>query len=123
MKKILILCAVTLLAAVALIRNAMRPSEHYGEFSGAPAAAVSDLIARPQQFLEKTVLIEGEVREQCKTMGCHFFFVSGNQTLRVDLEKLTGSAPMREGRRARVEGRVMPFGDGYQLVATAVEFL
>jgi hypothetical protein len=29
---------------------------------------------------------------------------------------------MREGHVARVEGRMAPFGNGYQLLATAVEF-
>jgi len=48
--------------------------------------------------------------------------VAGEKTLRVDLEKIAMNAPMREGRPARVEGHMVPYGDGYQLFASAIEF-
>ena len=32
------------------------------------------------------------------------------------------TAPIREGRLARVEGQMVPYGDGYQFYAGAVEF-
>jgi hypothetical protein len=56
-------------------------------------------------------------------MGCFFFFHSGKQSLRVDLQEVAMTAPMREGRRARVEGQLVPYGDGFQFYASAVEFL
>jgi hypothetical protein len=55
-------------------------------------------------------------------MGCFFFFRSGKSTLRVDLEEIAMNAPMKNGRRARAEGQMVPYGDGYQLWASAVEF-
>jgi len=123
MRIILGLCLATLAIGATLIWNATRLPTQYGEFSGAPRADVTALLERPKDFLNQTVLVEGEVREQCKTMGCHFYFTQGDKTLRVDLETITGKAPTREGRPARVEGRVMLYGDGYQLVASAVRFL
>ena len=94
-----------------------------GAFTGAPKTEVAELIARPQAFLSKTVLIEGEIRQQCKAMGCFFFFSAGDKQLRVDIEQILMNAPKREGRVARVEGFMTPFGDGYQFQASAVEFL
>jgi len=68
------------------------------------------------------VVIEGTVRKQCTTMGCYFFFLSGQKMLRVDLEEITMTAPRRNGNTARVEGQIVPYGDGFQFVASAVEF-
>src|SRR5215467_12120738 len=117
MKKILTLCFVILLAAaVWLWRAAARPAR-FGAFTGAPRAEVASLVADPKSHLGKTLEIEGVISEQCRSMGCFFFFRSGKDTLRVDLQDVAMTAPMREGRKARVEGQVTPYGDGYQFFA------
>ena len=67
-------------------------------------------------------MIEGIVKEQCTSMGCYFFFHEGDKILRVDLQDIAMNAPRRQGRPARVEGRMVVYGDGYQLWASAVEF-
>ena len=122
MRTILGICAAILVIGGVLIWRSTRLPTLAGSFTGAPKTAVADLIERPEDFLNKTVLIEGEIRHQCKTMGCYFFFHAGDKQLRVDLEQIAMNAPMREGRPARVEGYMMPYGDGYQLLASAVEF-
>lgn len=122
MRTILALCAAILAIGGVLIWRSAQSSTSFGTFAGAPKIAVTDLIERPKDFLDKTVLVEGEVRQQCQAMGCYFFFAAGEKTLRVDLEQIAMNAPMREGRPARVEGQMMPFGEGYQLFASAIEF-
>jgi hypothetical protein len=122
MKTIFALCAAVLIAAGVLIYRSRRMPDKYGTFTGAPQAAVGDLIARPKDFLKKIVAAEGVVREQCTSMGCYFFFHDGDKTLRVDLQAVAMTAPRRNGRRARVEGEMETYGDGYQLFASAVEF-
>jgi hypothetical protein len=122
MKTILALCAAVLIAAAAWIYRATRLPNSYGAFTGAPTIAVADLIARPKDFLKSTVAAEGVVREQCTSMGCYFFFRDGDTTLRVDIQAVAMTAPRKNGRIARVEGRMEPYGDGYQLFASAVEF-
>ncbi len=122
MRTILGLCAAILVIGGVLIWRGTRMPTQYGVFMGAPKTAVSALIERPKEFQDKLVLVEGEVREQCQTMGCFFFFHAGNKMLRVDLEQVAMNAPMRESRPARVEGQLAPFDSGYQLVASAVEF-
>ena len=122
MKTILALCAAVLVGGGIWLYKATRLPNKYGEFTGAPKAEVADLIARPKDFLKKTVAAEGIVREQCTSMGCYFFFHEGDKTLRVELQDIAMNAPRKNGRRARVEGVMVPYGDGYQLWASAVEF-
>ena len=122
MKTILGMCAVILVAGGFLLWRSMQLPTLSGTFTGAPEVQVAALIEKPKDYLDKTVTIKGQVLQQCKAMGCFFFFAVGEKQLRVDLEKIAMNAPMREGHVARVEGQMMPFGDGYQLVASAVEF-
>lgn len=122
MRTILTLCGLILVVGAFIAWRAMRMPTHYGTFSGAQKADVADLIERPKDFLGKTISVEGTVREQCKTMGCYFSMPSGTKMLRVELQVIAMNAPMREGHQARVEGQMVPYGDGYQLLASAVEF-
>lgn len=122
MRTILTLCALTLVLGVVLIWRAVRMPSHFGAFAGAPKAQVADLIDKPNYFLHKTVAIEGTVRQQCTTMGCFFFFLSGKNMLRVELRDIAMNAPRRNGRPARVEGQIVPYDHGYQFLASAVEF-
>ncbi len=122
MKKIFILCAVTVVVVTAFLWRAFAKPSRFGAFTGAPRAEVAKLVEEPKAFVGKTVAIEGTVTEQCKTMGCYFNFHEGKASLRVDVQAVAMTAPMREGRPARVEGQIVPYGDGYQFYATAVEF-
>lgn len=122
MKQILIACGLTLALATFMVWRAFGGPSRFGTFTRAPRAEVARLIAEPRAFLGKTIEVDGVISEQCKSMGCFFFFRSGNETLRVDLQEIAMRAPLREGRTARVEGQMIPYNDGYQLYASAVEF-
>src|SRR3954453_8158468 len=122
MKSIFAFCAViAVMAGVFIWRAAAKPSR-FGTFAGAPNVEIATLIADPKGHSGKLYQIEGTVSEQCKSMGCYFFFKSGKDELRVDLQEVAMTAPMREGRKARVEGQMVPYNDGYQFYASAVEF-
>ena len=122
MKTILILCSVGVVLIAAFVWNSLRMPNEYGAFERAPKVEVGELVARPTECQTKTVAIEGVVINQCETMGCYFFFESGKQQLRVDMADIAMNAPRKNGHRARVEGRMVPFGDGYQFWASAVAF-
>jgi len=122
MKTIFALCGAVLIGVGVWIYRATRLPNSYGTFTGAPAVAVADLIARPKDYLKKTVAADGIVREQCTSMGCYFFFHEGDKMLRVDIQAVAMTAPRKNGHDTRVEGRMEPYGDGYQLFASAVEF-
>lgn len=123
MRLILALCGALLLAGGAGLYRWTRPQLVFGEFTGAPAASVAALAGRPKEHMGKTWAIEGTITKQCTTMGCFFFFRDGDAELRVDLAEIAMTAPRdRNGRRARVEGQMVPYGTGYQFWASAVEF-
>jgi len=122
MKKIFALSALVLIAGGVFLYRATRMPDRYGIFEGAPKTEVADLIARPKDFLRKTVAVEGVVAEQCTTMGCFFFLHAGDKALRVDLAEIAMDAPRKNGRRVRAEGQLVRYGDGYQLHASAVDF-
>ena len=123
MRIIIASCAVLLVAGSLALYRLTRPAAIYGSFESAPAVEVAALIERPKDFMKRTVAIEGTITKQCTTMGCFFFFQSGEKTLRVDLAEIAMRAPKnRNGRLARAEGRMVPYGDGWQFWASAVEF-
>ncbi len=49
-------------------------------------------------------------------------FVDDDVNVCVVYVSVAMTAPRKNGRLARVEGRMEPYGDGYQLFASAVEF-
>lgn len=123
MKAILALCGVVLIVGAAALYRATRPQLIYGTFVGAPKAQVAELIARPKENMGKTWTIEGIINKQCTSMGCFFFFEADGKLLRIDLAEIAMNAPKnRNGKPARVEGQMVPYGDGYQFWASAVEF-
>jgi hypothetical protein len=122
MRTIFILCALVLIGGGVWFYQSTRMPNLYGTFTGAPKVEVGTLIEKPKDYLKKTVAIEGEVREQCETMGCYFYVHVGEKTLRVDLQDIAMNAPRKNGHMAKVEGQMVKYGDGFQLVATAVEF-
>jgi len=122
MRAIFVLCGIVLVAGGVFLWRQLRLPTHFGQFSGAPKAQVADLIDRPTDFLHTTVTIEDVVRKQCTTMGCYFFFESGKRMLRIDISEIAMNAPRKNGHRARVEGQMVPYGDGFQFWASAVQF-
>lgn len=123
MKVIFAVCGLILLVGSVLFWQWMHEPVKFGEFTNAPKVEILDVIHHPQDYLHKTVSLEGIVAKQCTTMGCYFFFIIGTQELRVDLADIAMNAPKgRDGRRVRVEGRTVPYDLGYQFMASAVEF-
>ena len=122
MRTIFALCAAILVIGGFYLWRATQLPDHFGEFRGAREVAVADLVDRPKDFLGKTVSTRGTVTEQCRTMGCYFFFPTAKGKLRVELKDIAMDAPMRQGRPAHVEGQLVSYLDGYQLYASAVEF-
>jgi hypothetical protein len=122
MKIIFALCGVILLAGAFFAWRALRMNSEFGTLTGAPAVGVEEVVDHPKDFMGRLVAVEAPVREQCKAMGCYFFIHSGTKSLRVELQDIAMNAPMHEGKPALVEGQIVPYGDGYQLWASGVEF-
>lgn len=123
MKVIFALCGIILLVGGVLFWQWTQKPVQFGVFTNAPKVEILDVINHPQNYLHKTVALEGEIAKQCTTMGCYFFLAVGMQELRVDLVEIAMNAPKkRDGRRVRVEGRTVPYDQGFQFMASWVEF-
>src|SRR5262245_39650629 len=118
MRIILAICVSILVAGSIAVWKATRWSNEFGTFTGAGNTTISAVVETPTTFIGMTVAVRGTIREQCKTMGCFFYLHDGKKKLRVDLEDIAMKAPRKEGHAAHVEGRIVPYGDGFQLFAT-----
>ena len=123
MRIIFITCGLIILIGSLLLWHSFHKPFQAGQFTGAPKVEVIDVINKPLDFLGKTVALEGIISKQCTTMGCYFFFAEQGKELRVDLAKIAMNAPKgKEGRKARVEGRTIPYNDSFQFITSAVAF-
>jgi hypothetical protein len=126
MKVILILCGLILAGAVTAF-FVLRPKSNAcicGEnLRGLEPAALAQVIGKPEDFLKKDIKIEGTVVRQCPHCTCWLLVrdAAGHE-LRVEAGDLGHPVPYRPGRNVVVEGRLIRYGEGYEFVATAVEF-
>lgn len=93
---------------------------------GLPAAAVSDLVKRPADFLGKPVSIHGKLVKQCPACGCWFFLAdqadSKSPTVKIEMGDTTPRLPRRVGQTAHVEGQMIKHGEEYEFIGVAVSF-
>ena len=126
MKTIFILCGLILAGAAAWFLLARdKHTDHYGNaFRGLPSVEVGQLTASPADYVRKEVRITGVLTRQCPVAGCWFFVkdASGEKEVRVEMGDTTPRLPQSLGKTAVVEGQLIPFGNEYEFVGTAVEF-
>jgi len=68
---------------------------------------LSEVIARPESWADRPVLVEGEVRDVCQRRGCWMVIADGEAEVRVDFQDYGFFVPKdAAGRHAFVEGRV-----------------
>jgi hypothetical protein len=97
--------------------------EHFaGALKGYPKAEIAALLHAPARFAHKNVTLAGKVTRQCPTMGCWFYLTDATGAqMRVDVSDTCGTLPARIGHKATVEGQLIPYGDAYSFVGTALE--
>ncbi len=70
---------------------------------------ISDILADPESYLDKTVLVEGEVLDVCHNMGCWMDLSSGTEGEKIKIKVKDGDIifPVEAiGGTAQVEGKV-----------------
>ena len=85
------------------------PTEKYGaELSGVKNTEIKDILADPQLFEGKSVIIEGKITSECST-GCWFYLSvgTGNLTIYVDTGNSGFAIPQKVGKNILVEGKVV----------------
>lgn len=106
MRTIIMICMLTAVGGTAVVWQSVSTPDRFGTFIQAPQADVGELIAKPQDYLHKTVSIQGEVRRQCSATGCCFFFIQGENMLRVDLGYAADRAITEKRNHVRVNSCV-----------------
>ena len=94
----------------------------YGEsISDQDAIAASKVLSSPDEYLGKTVKVEGEVSEVCKSMGCWLTFQHEGQELTVNMKDHAFSVDKgSKGYWCEAEGEVVKQGELLSLTAHAV---
>ena len=70
---------------------------------------ISDILTNPELYLDKTVLVEGEVLDVCHNMGCWMDLSSGTEGEKIKVKVKDGEIvfPVEAiGNNAQVEGKV-----------------
>ncbi len=91
----------------------------YGEtITTQSTTTIDELITNPQNFLGKTVKIEGEIVNECP--GGHWFYLKGDKE--IIYVTLSGFIlPQRVGKTAVVEGNLVENNNTYALLGKGVE--
>ena len=79
------------------------------EITLAEKTKISDILAEPETYLDKTVLVEGEVLDVCPMMGCWMELKSDANDERIKVKVKDGEIvfPMEAiGSTAMVEGKI-----------------
>ena len=102
----------TLLLLVALLNTPVFASnvETYGEkFTLSDVTEISEILATPEEFVGKKVLVQGMVVDVCAKRGCWMYLASDKPFEKIQIKVLDGVIvfPMSaRGKNALVEGEV-----------------
>jgi hypothetical protein len=107
MKKMLILVLVFTMSSILFAQTV---EEKLGkEITLTEMTNISEILANPESYLDKTVLVEGEVLDVCHNMGCWMDLSSGVEGEKIKVKVKDGEIvfPVEAiGSNAQVEGKV-----------------
>lgn len=84
--------------------NSGNSSERYGvNISEKEVVSVKDIYSNPNEYLNQTVRLEGEIVRECSS-GCWFFLEDKTGTIYVDINPSGLSIPPKVGKKVVVEG-------------------
>jgi len=84
--------------------NSGNNSESYGvNITEKKVVSVKDIYSNPNEYLNQTVRLEGEIVRECSS-GCWFFLEDKTGTIYVDINPSGLSIPPKVGKKVVVEG-------------------
>lgn len=97
-------------------------SERYGvNITKKEVVSVKDIYSNPNEYLNKTVRLEGEIVRECSS-GCWFFLEDKTGTIYVDINPSGLSIPPKVGKKVIVEGVPENKNGRISIVGKGVEF-
>lgn len=108
-KKIKLIAALLIILLVILgvsgcSSNSSNKSERYGvDIAVKEATSIKDIYTNPNEYLNKTVRLEGKIVRECGS-GCWFFLEDETGTIYVDINPSGLSIPPKVGKKVVVEG-------------------
>ncbi len=108
-KKIKLIAALLIILLVILgvsgcSGNSSDKSERYGvNITEKEVTSVKDIYTNPNEYLDKTVRLEGKIVRECSS-GCWFFLEDETGTIFVDINPSGLSIPPKVGKKVVVEG-------------------
>ena len=119
-----------MVAAVALVLTLVQAPTAGGKerFYGKPleekagqAVALPELFARTGEFVEKKVIVEGQIGQVCQTSGCWITITDGTNQLFVQFYDFT--VRLKPGTKVRASGQVRMRNRAPYLAAQGLEVL
>ena len=97
-------------------------SETYGDSitGNSPKATVKQILANPENYENKTVTVEGEIKEVCPA-GCWFFVKDDHGELYVNIGPSGFAIPNKTGHKVKIEGEVITHNGSLMLMGKGVE--
>jgi len=113
---ILVGLAVLMLSIVGCAAQGKDFGAEITETNGVP---IKDILAKPEQFANHTVRVEGKITDECPAGGW-FFLQDETGTIYVNLHPSYFAIPQAIGRRAVAEGRVRREGTQIEIIGKGV---
>ncbi len=108
-KKVRLIAALLIILLIILgvsgcSNNSSNKSERYGvNITEKKVVSVKDIYTNPNEYLDKTVRLEGKIVRECGS-GCWFFLEDETGTIYVDINPSGLSIPPKVGKKVVVEG-------------------
>ena len=80
---------------------------------------IKDILAKPEQFLNQTVRVEGKITDECPAGGW-FLLQDESGTIYVNLHPSYFAIPQAIGRKAAAQGRVRTEGPQVEIIGKGV---
>lgn len=109
MIKIINSLLVSFLAANLLLALSDDKDKYGKEITLEEKTNISDILADPENFIDKTVLVEGEILDVCPMMGCWIELKSDSKNSKIKVKVKDGEIVFpkeAKGKMAKVEGTV-----------------
>jgi hypothetical protein len=107
-------CAALLLVAIATfnsfpLRAESRATNSFGkEIRLTKTLPLREAVKHPERYKDRTVLLEGRIKDVCQMKGCWLVLTDGDDTIRIKFEGYSFFVPKdSRGKQARVEGKLI----------------